>query len=45
MGQGAFELAKAGFALPLLAERYPDNVRFADRVPETKQEMMDLAVC
>ena len=26
--QGAFELAKAGFTL--LAERYPDNLRFAD---------------
>ena len=26
--EGAFELAKAGFAL--LAERYPDNLRFAD---------------
>lgn len=26
--QGAFELAKAGFTL--LAERYPDNIRFAD---------------
>ena len=26
--EGAFEFAKAGFAL--LAERYPDNVRFAD---------------
>ena len=38
--QGAFELAKAGFAL--LAERYPDNVRFADRSARGKQEMMDL---
>lgn len=32
--------AKAGFAL--LAERYPDNVRFADRSARGKQEMMDL---
>ena len=38
--EGAFELAKAGFAL--LAERYPDNVRFADRSTRGKQEMMDL---
>ena len=38
--QGAFELAKAGFTL--LAERYPDNVRFADRSARGKQEMMDL---
>lgn len=38
--EGAFELAKAGFAL--LAERYPDNVRFADRSVRGKQEMMDL---
>ncbi len=38
--EGAFELAKAGFAL--LAERYPDNVRFADRSARGKQEMMDL---
>ena len=37
--EGAFELAKAGFAL--LAERYPDNVRFADRSARGKQEMMD----
>ncbi len=37
--EGAFELAKAGFAL--LAERYPDNVCFADRSPGTA-EMMDL---
>ena len=38
--QGAFELAKAGFAL--LAERYPDNVHFADRSARGKQGMMDL---
>ena len=38
--EGAFELAKTGFAL--LAERYPDNVRFADRSARGKQEMMDL---
>ena len=38
--QGAFELAKACFAL--LAERYPDNVHFADRSARGKQEMMDL---
>ena len=38
--QGAFELAKAGFTL--LAERYPDNVCFADRSARGKQEMMDL---
>ena len=38
--EGAFELAKAGVAL--LAERYPDNVRFADRSARGKQEMMDL---
>ena len=38
--EGAFELAKAGFAL--LAERYPDNVCFADRSTRGKQEMMDL---
>ena len=38
--EGAFELAKAGFAL--LAERYPDNVCFADRSARGKQEMMDL---
>ena len=31
---------RAGFAL--LAERYPDNVRFADRSARGKQEMMDL---
>mgnify|MGYP001752594798 FL=1 len=38
--EGAFELAKAGFAL--LAERYPDNVRFADRSARGKQEMICL---
>ncbi len=38
--EGAFEMAKAGFAL--LAERYPDHVRFADRSARGKQEMMDL---
>ena len=38
--EGAFELAKAGFAL--LAERYPDNVRFADRSARGKQECAPL---
>ena len=38
--QGAFELAKAGFAL--LAERYPDNLRFADVSRSGQQSMMDL---
>ncbi len=38
--QGAFELAKAGFAL--LAERYPDNLRFADVSRSGMQSMMDL---
>ena len=38
--QGAFELAKAGFTL--LAERYPDNVRFADVSRRGEQCMMDL---
>ena len=38
--QGAFELAKAGFTL--LAERYPDNVRFADVSRRGEQSMMDL---
>ena len=38
--QGAFELAKAGFAL--LAERYPDNLRFADVSHRGKQSMMNL---
>ena len=38
--QGAFELAKAGFAL--LAERYPDNLRFADVSRRGEQSMMDL---
>ena len=38
--EGAFELAKAGFAL--LAERYPENVRFADRSARGEQGMMDL---
>lgn len=42
--QGAFELAKAGFTL--LAERYPDNLRFADVSRSGQQSMMDLqAVC
>lgn len=31
---------RPGFAL--LAERYPDHVRFADRSARGKQEMMDL---
>ena len=38
--QGAFELAKAGFTL--LAERYPDNLRFADVSRRGEQSMMDL---
>lgn len=38
--QGAFELAKAGFTL--LAERYPDNVRFADVSRRGEKSMMDL---
>ena len=38
--QGAFELAKAGFTL--LAERYPDNLRFADVSHSGQQSMMDL---
>ena len=38
--QGAFELAKAGFTL--LAERYPDHVRFADLSGRGEQAMVDL---
>lgn len=38
--EGAFELAKAGFAL--LAERYPDHVRFADLSGRGEQSMVDL---
>lgn len=38
--EGAFELAKAGFAL--LAERYPDHLRFADVSRRGKASMMDL---
>ena len=38
--QGAFELAKAGFTL--LAERYPDNLRFADVSRSGQQSMMEL---
>lgn len=38
--QGAFELAKAGFAL--LAERYPENLRFADVSRRGESEMLDL---
>ena len=38
--QGAFELAKAGFAL--LAERYPENLCFADVSHKGRQSMMDL---
>lgn len=37
---GAFELAKAGFAL--LAERYPDNIRFVDVSRRGEQGMIDL---
>lgn len=38
--EGAFELAKAGFAL--LAERYPDYLRFADVSRRGTANMMDL---
>ena len=38
--RGAFELAKASFAL--LAERYPENVCFADVSQRGKNSMMDL---
>lgn len=38
--QGAFELAKACFAL--LAERYPENVRFVDVSRRGEKSMMDL---
>ena len=38
--EGAFELAKAGFAL--LAERYPDNLRFADLSRRGEAAMVDL---
>ena len=38
--QGAFEAAKAGFTL--LAERYPDNLRFADVSRRGERSMMDL---
>lgn len=38
--RGAFELAKASFAL--LAERYPENVCFADVSQRGKDSMMDL---
>ena len=38
--QGAFELAKACFAL--LAERYPENVRFADVSRRGEKSMMNL---
>ena len=38
--RGAFELAKACFVL--LAERYPENVRFADVSQRGKESMMDL---
>ena len=38
--EGAFELAKTGFAL--LAERYPDNLRFADVSRRGERRMMDL---
>lgn len=38
--QGAFELAKAGFCL--LAERYPEHVRFADVSRRGEKSMMDL---
>ena len=38
--QGAFELAKSCFVL--LAERYPEHVRFADVSRRGKESMMDL---
>ena len=38
--EGAFEFAKAGCAL--LAERYPDHVRFADLSGRGEQAMVDL---
>ena len=38
--RGAFELAKVCFVL--LAERYPENVRFADVSRRGKESMMDL---
>ena len=38
--EGAFEFAKAGCAL--LAERYPDHVRFADLSGRGEQSMVDL---
>ena len=38
--RGAFELAKACFAL--MAERYPENIRFADVSRRGKESMMDL---
>ena len=38
--EGAFELVKTGFAL--LAERYPDNLRFADVSRRGERGMMDL---
>lgn len=38
--EGAFELAKAGFAL--LAERYPEHLRFADVSRRGEAAMMDL---
>ena len=38
--RGAFELAKAGFVL--LAERYPDHVRFADVSRRGEDSMMNL---
>ena len=38
--KGAFELAKSCFVL--LAERYPENVRFADVSRRGEQSMMDL---
>lgn len=38
--EGAFELAKAGFAL--LAERYPDNLSYCDTSARGEKSMMDL---
>lgn len=38
--EGAFEFAKQGFAM--LAERYPDNLRFADLSERGEKSMLDL---
>lgn len=38
--EGAFELAKAGFAL--LAERYPEHLRYSDTSRRAERSMLDL---